>query len=100
MDLLSLLLKIKEPFLKLHAFILKKFGYKIVKAEDYKDEEVEVDYNYPELCPKCIEEKNHGAKFIWSKKMRLGYEKYFEIEGNTRRYFICGRQCLWIKRNY
>ncbi|KTC72527.1 hypothetical protein Lbir_1302 [Legionella birminghamensis] len=100
MDLLPLLLKIKEAFLKLHAFILKKFGYKIVKAEDYKDEEVEVDNNYPELSSKCIEEKNQGAKFCWSKKMHSGYEKYFEIECNTRRYFMWKRQFLWIKRNH
>ncbi|HHF7372276.1 TPA: hypothetical protein ACRB0F_003611 [Legionella anisa] len=98
MDFLSLLLKVKDFLLNLLAFVLKKFGYKIVKSEDYNNEEVEVGNNYPELSPKCIEEKNQGAQFHWSKKMHLGYEKYFEIEGNTRRYFRWERQFLWIKR--
>lgn len=43
-----------------------------------------------------VEEKNRGAKFYWSEKMHPEYEKYFEIEENTRRYFTCRKQILWI----
>lgn len=74
MDFLSLLLKVKDFLLNLLAFVLKKFGYKIVKSEDYNNEEVEVGNNYPELSPKCIEEKikEHNSiglkKCIWAMK--------------------------------
>jgi hypothetical protein len=85
---------IKEGF----SWALKKCGYKITKLDDYKDEEVEVDFEYPNKSSKCIEETEHGAKFYWSEKYNLGYEKYFEIDGHTRRFFKLRHQFLWIKR--
>lgn len=95
MDFLSSL-KIKDAFLKLHAYILKLCDKKMVALDDYKEEIVEVDLNY--TSPNITADKDKGAKFRWSKKMHPDYEKYFEIEGNTRRYFTCREQCLWIKR--
>lgn len=71
-------------------------GQKRVPLEDYKDETIEIDINYQ--SPKMVEEKNRDAKFYWSEKMRQGYERYFEIEGNTRRYFTCRKKILWINR--
>ena len=85
---------IKEGF----SWVLKKCGYKITKLDDYKDEEVEVDFEYPNKSAKCIEETERGAKFYWSEKYNLGYEKYFEIDGSTRRFFKLRHQFLWIKR--
>lgn len=99
MELLSTIKTIKEVFLKLHAYILRNLGKKIVDLKEYNNEEAEVDNNYPTISPKCVEEKNNGAEFRWSKKMRPGYMKYFEIDGNTRRYFTWGGQRLWIKRS-
>ena len=81
------------------AIILKKLGYKIVPYDNFIDEELEVDFNFPNDCPDCIEEKRKGAKFFWSKKYRLGYEKYFQLKGNVRRYFKSRNQFLWIKKN-
>ncbi|WP_133138835.1 hypothetical protein [Legionella genomosp. 1] len=98
MESLSVVKIVKDAFLKLHAYVLRKLGKKIVNLHEYNNEEVKVDINYPTISIKCIEAKNNGAAFRWSKKMNPGYEKYFEIEDNTRRYFTWGGQYLWIKR--
>jgi len=78
--------------------ILKKFGYKIVPLDNYQEEFVEVNLNYPTESVKCHVEKSNGAKFFWSKKYYFGYTKYYEDEGNMRKYFKCGQEILWIKR--
>jgi hypothetical protein len=95
MDFLSSL-KIKDAFLKLHAYILKLCGKKMVALDNYKEEIVEVGLNY--TSPHITADKSKGANFRWSKKMHPDYEKYFEIDGNTRRYFTSKGQLLWIKR--
>jgi len=95
MDFLSSL-KIKDAFLKLHAYILKLCDKKMVALDDYKEEIIEVDLNY--ISPHITADKNKGAKFRWSKKMHPDYEKYFEIDDNTRRYFVSRGKLLWIKR--
>lgn len=84
-------------FKNLLAWVLKKFGYKIIKADDYKDEILEVDFDYPSKSPQCIEETKNGAKFYWSENYHIGYKKYFEIDGEMRKYFQYRRQILWIK---
>lgn len=90
----SLLGYIKSSF----SWILKKLGYKMVKLDDYKEDEVEVDFDYPTKSSKCIEETKSGATFYWSEKYNIGYERYFEVEKNNRRVFKHRRQYLWIKR--
>ncbi|MCL5272227.1 MAG: hypothetical protein M1486_02730 [Gammaproteobacteria bacterium] len=99
MDFLSAL-KIKDAFFKLHAYILNIFGKKIVNYDNYKDVVENVNPDYAETSPKCNKEKMEGGRFYWSNKMQPGYEKYFEIEGNTRRYFTCRGQDLWINRSH
>ncbi|HVE44787.1 MAG TPA: hypothetical protein VNC84_06610 [Gammaproteobacteria bacterium] len=78
------------------AAILKKLGYKFLRNDDFINEELEVDFNFPNKSPECIKEK--GAEFRWSEKHLLTYEKYFQLEGNTRRYFKMKKNYLWIKR--
>ncbi|HAT1882796.1 TPA: hypothetical protein ACRUL4_001305 [Legionella pneumophila] len=90
---------LKDAFLRLHAFILKTLGKKIVALDEFNDEEVEVDFNFPKNSPQCIKEENDGSKFRWAKVMHSGYVRYFEIDGNTRRYFTWKDNQLWIKRN-
>lgn len=65
----------RETFLKFHAYLLKKMGKKIVDLDDYKDEELEVGMNYPEISPQCIEEKNKGAEFGWLNEYHPSYER-------------------------
>jgi hypothetical protein len=60
MDFLSFL-KIKDAFLKLHAYILKLCGKKMVARDDYKEGKVEVSLNY--TSPHITAYKNKGAKF-------------------------------------
>ncbi len=79
--------------------ILKKCGKKIVDIDYYKDETVEVDSNYSDRSPECIEEIKNGAKFFWSDKYHSDYEKYFEVQGNVRRYFMDRGRYLWIKKD-
>ncbi|KTD76555.1 hypothetical protein Lwal_2277 [Legionella waltersii] len=57
MDFLSSL-KIKDAFLKLHAYILKLCNKRMVALDDYKEEIVEVDLNY--ISPHITADKNKG----------------------------------------
>lgn len=98
MEPLSVFSTIINTFKNWGAIILKKAGYKITRADDYQEESVEVDLNYPASSPTCKEEESSGATFRWSEKYRSGYEKYFEISENKKRYFEHRRQILWIKR--
>jgi hypothetical protein len=77
---------------------LRKRGYKIVKLEDYIEEEVEVDFNYPTESSKCTEAKKKGANFTWSETYNSNYERYYEIDNNIRRKFKCRNLYLWIKK--
>ncbi len=79
-------------------WILKKGGHKIVRLDNFKEEVMEVDSDYPNKSVKCIEETKNGAQFYWSEKYYLGYKKYFEIEGDVCRYFTHRKQILWIKK--
>lgn len=98
MESLSAITSLINFFKNLPAWILKKFGRKIVKIDDYKDETLEVDFDYASKSPQCIEETKNGAKFYWSEKYHIGYKKYFELDGDTRKYFQHRKQILWIKR--
>jgi hypothetical protein len=98
MEPLSFLATIPKLIKKSFSWVLGRFGYKLARLDDYKDEEVEVGFDYPSKSPKCIKESEHGSKFYWSEKYNLGYEKYFEIDGHTRRFFKIRHQFLWIKR--
>jgi len=61
MDFLFLL-QIKDAFTRLQAYLLKKFGKKIVNLDNYREEEVDVKSKYSDISPKCIAEKNNGAR--------------------------------------
>lgn len=90
---------INIPTLKSMAkWLLRKFGYKIVELDDYKEETIPVSRNYSIESAKCIEETRNGSKFYWSEKYYPGYQKYFEIEGNTRKSFMNGKEILWVKK--
>lgn len=78
--------------------VLKIFGRKIVKINEYQEEAIEVDGSYPTTSLKCKEESNNGAVFYWSEIYRPDYERYYEIKDNTRRSFTNLRRILWIKR--
>ena len=69
MESLSAITSLINFFKNLPAWILKKFDRKIVKIDDYKDETLEVDFDYPSKSPQCIEETKNGAKFYWSEKL-------------------------------
>lgn len=96
--LIAIFHKIWSVIIKLFKFILKKFGYKVVPNDDYKEEELEVNIDFPSKSPECIEENKAGAKFYWSEKYHLNYDKFFILRGNVRSYFKSGKQYLWIKR--
>jgi len=83
---------------KLFSLILKKCGKKIVPFDNYNQETVEVGIDYPSESEKCKQEEKKGAQFYWSEKYSTGYEKYYETEGNTQRYFKCQKMHLWIER--
>jgi hypothetical protein len=82
-------------------WILDKLGKKIVDKDEFKEETVEVRYEYPEKSDNCIREKENGSLFYWSPALPadIKYERYFEINGNIKRYFTWQRKRLWIKRN-
>lgn len=98
MEPLSILSSFLGFFKKTITWVFRKIGYKISKLDEYKDETVEVDYNYADSSPPCIKKKNEGVVFAWSEKYKVGYEKYFEITGDTRRYFKHRNLILWIKK--
>lgn len=98
MEPLSFFTSIANFFKDWFAWVLKKCGYKIVRLDDFKEEVMEVDFDYPNKSAECIEETKNGAKFYWSEKYYIGYKKYFEIEGNVRRYYRHRNQILWIKK--
>lgn len=99
MEPLSVFTSIANLIKNWFAIILKKLGYKLVPYDDFINEELEVDFNFPNESPECLEETKKGAKFYWSEKYHLDYEKYFQLQGNVRRYFKMRKQFLWIKRN-
>lgn len=78
--------------------MLKKFGYKLCKLDDFKEETVEVKSSYDKESPKCIEARKNGAEILWNSNYKRGYEKYYEIDGNIKRYFTHLDATLWIKR--
>jgi len=100
MEPLSVVTSIVNLIKNWFGIILRKVGYKIVPYDDFLNEEFEVDFNFPNVSPECVAEVKNGAKFLWSEKYNLGYEKYFQLSGNVRRYFKMRNQYLWIKRNY
>lgn len=57
MEPLSFLAGIANFFKDWFAWILKKCGYKFVKIDVFKEEEMEVDFDYPSKSAKCIVEK-------------------------------------------
>jgi hypothetical protein len=98
MDLISGLGVAIQFFKNGFAYVLKKCGLKIVPKDDYKEEVIEVDFEFPNTSPECIEESKKGATFVWSAKLPLGSKKYFQIEDDTKRFFKMRNQYLWIKR--
>lgn len=82
------------------SWLLKLFGKKVVNIDDFKSETYKVKMDYPEKSSECIREKEAGATFRWSQYDTAGYERYFEIDGITRKYFWNdSKQYLLIKRN-
>lgn len=98
MEPLSFLKSILNYFKDWFSWVLRKCGYKIIRLDEYKEEEVVVDFDYTAKSSKCIEESKHGAIFYWSEKYNPGYKRYFEIDGNIRRVFEHNGQYLWIKK--
>jgi len=83
----SIIIYLINAFKTFHSWVLKKFGYKIVKFDEYPEVTEEVKNDYPEESEKCIEERHNEAKFYWSKKFIPEYEKYYEIHQNKKTYF-------------
>ena len=53
------------------ALALKKFGYKIVKLEDYIDEILKIDFNYYDKSPEYIPAKIKEVIFVGLKRNDL-----------------------------
>jgi hypothetical protein len=99
MESLSTLTTIYNAIKNAFSWVLTLFGRKIAKIDEYKDEVVKVKMDYVDSSPQCIQERNNGATFYWSEYHRLGYKKYFEIDGNIRRFFWNdSKQYLMIKK--
>ena len=92
-------LKVKDAFIRLHAYLLKLMGKKIVNLDNYREKEFCVKPTYPDTSQKCIIEKSNGATFRWSKtKPSHNYSRYFEIHGEVRVCFKSKSGLLWIKK--
>ncbi len=80
-------------------WILKFFGKKIADVNDYQIEIFKIQHDYVEKSPACAKEKEQGATFRFSEYDTPGYERYFEISGNQKKYFWNdSKQYLQIQR--
>lgn len=99
MESVSVFISLLNVAKKAFSWVLKLFGKKVVNADDFKNEIYKVKMDYPEKSPQCIKEKEAGATFLWSQYDTSGYERYFETDGNIRKYFCNNsKQYLLIKR--
>jgi hypothetical protein len=99
MEPLSYLEALHASFKKILNLYLKNRGLKTVPIDEFKEEVVKIKPDYTTKSPQCVQETENGARFYMSEYQNPGYEKYFEIHGNTRRYFWNdSKQFLWIVR--
>lgn len=81
--------------------VLKIFGKKIVDIDKYKDQTYPVKMDYHNQSLECLAEKERGAEFVWSEYEAVGYERYYELHGDIRKYFWNdSKQYLLIKRKH
>ena len=99
MEPLSMFTSVLNAIKGAFSWVLKLFGKKIVDINEYQDITVKVQFDYAVKSPQCIHEKENGAEFFWSEYDMLDVERYFEINGNTRKFFQNdSKQYLLIKR--
>ena len=84
MEISSFITSIAKGIKSIFPWVLKKFGYKLVKDDVYEEEICEITEECLKIYPHCIQEIKNGSEFFWSDQFRYGKKKYWEIHQNKK----------------